>query len=90
MPIKDEQMITEICLDSIEKYTKVSYEILLVDDGSAEKTQNYLKTYKEKHQNIELIRNDTSLGWPKAINQGIEKSSGDYICFINLNANNSF
>jgi len=60
-----------------------SIEIIVVDnassDGSAE-------AVKESFPEVVLIQNETNLGFAKANNIGIKKSSGRYLYFINSDA----
>ncbi|HDM32261.1 MAG TPA: glycosyltransferase, partial [Deltaproteobacteria bacterium] len=74
---------TRKCLQSIEKYTRSRYELILVDNGSTDGTVKFLKDYAKKHANVELILNKENLGFAKGNNQGIEKARGDYILLLN-------
>jgi len=78
MPVKDNLEITKVAIDSIARYTN-DYELIIIDDGSQIKTQQFLKSLPD----IIYIRNEKSQGWCRAINQGIEISKGDYIVFSN-------
>lgn len=78
IPIKNLKEITQVCLDSIKNYTH-NYELILIDDGSEEETKEFLINTEKNF----LIRNDKSVGWPKAINQGSEIATGDYIIYLN-------
>jgi GT2 family glycosyltransferase len=37
----------------------------------------------EKHENLTVVLNDTNYGFAKANNQGIERSTGDYLVLLN-------
>lgn len=78
VPIKNLKEITQVCLDSIKKYTK-NYQLILIDDGSDDETKEFLETTEKDI----LIRNETSLGGCKAINQGSEEAIGEYVVMIN-------
>ncbi|MBI2596952.1 glycosyltransferase family 2 protein [Candidatus Daviesbacteria bacterium] len=54
-------------------------EIIVVDDGSSDLTQNILKGYKNKM--IKVFRHKENLGKGAAIRTGLEKVSGE-ICII--------
>ncbi|HEX3075031.1 MAG TPA: glycosyltransferase, partial [Ignavibacteriales bacterium] len=74
---------TRKCVDSIIKYTPEKYEIIFVDNASADGTPKYLEGLKTKNANIKLIKNDANLGFPKAVNQGIKAAEGEYILVAN-------
>lgn len=69
------------CIESIYKNSKdLSFEIIVVDnnssDGSADLVSNNFK-------DVILIKNSQNLGFSKANNIGIKKTSGDFILFLN-------
>ncbi|MBA4407000.1 hypothetical protein C0389_06980, partial [bacterium] len=71
---------TKKCIESIIKHTKVSYEIILIDNNSSDDT---VKNITKKFPEIRLIRNSENLGFPAAANQGITASLGDYVLLLN-------
>lgn len=78
IPIKDNLDITKVCLDSIRLYTK-NYQLIIINDGSGKETTEYL----ESLENVLYLHNEESVGWCKAINQGLEYVIGDYIVLAN-------
>jgi len=65
-------------LDSVKNQTFKDYEILVIDDGSEDKTENVItKNYPSVH--YEKI---THSGLPAAKNQGIKLAKGEFITFI--------
>jgi GT2 family glycosyltransferase/glycosyltransferase involved in cell wall biosynthesis len=71
---------TKKCLESIKKHTGFIYEIILVDNASADDTVKQVKTH---YPEIRVIENETNLGFPAAVNQGITASLGDYALILN-------
>lgn len=69
------------CLDSIQKQTFQDFEMLIVDNASADCSA---KIIEEKYPSIKLIKNDKNLGYCKAQNQAIRVSRGEYILTLNL------
>jgi len=68
--------LTLSCIDSIVKSKpKVSYEVIVVDNGSHEKLSK-LKNYR-------LIENKNNLGFAKAVNRGIKTARGKYVLLLN-------
>lgn len=65
------------CIDRIKKFTKVSYELILVDDGSTIGSE-----YMEKEADG-YIRNETNLGFAVACNQGFSICEGEFTVCCN-------
>ena len=74
--------LTLKCIDSIlASRLKITYEIIVVDNGSSDGSQEDFKRLSDKR--IKLILNDKNLGFAKANNQGIRKAKGKYILLLN-------
>lgn len=72
------------CIGSIIENTDPPYRLIVVDNGSQKETIDYLEGFKDDSAvKIELLKNSENLGWTKAINQGIKKSTAPYLCFLN-------
>lgn len=68
------------CLDSILAST-VDFEILLIDDGSNDKTAMICDEYKKKNANI-YVYNQIRGGVSRARNVGLDHARGRYIAFV--------
>ncbi len=73
--------LLEACLSSLERQTFKDFEVILVDNGSSDGSVAYVKAKFPWVDSI--IENRSNLGFPKACNQGIEASGGDYIVLLN-------
>ena len=71
---------TKKFIESLYKYTS-DFELIIVDNGSTDKTVEYLKSLN--YDNIKIIFNTENLGFSKGNNQGIEIAQGEYIGFLN-------
>lgn len=83
------------CLNSIfTSRAKVKYEIIIVDNGSDDGSQDaikklpaYIEALAGKQNsnisNLRLIENKTNLGFAKANNKGIKETIGKYILLLN-------
>lgn len=78
LPVRNNLEITKVCIDNLVRYTS-EFELIIVNENSDEDTTRYLKSLP----NISYIENKISVGWCKAINQGLEQATGDYILFCN-------
>lgn len=79
IPVYNLKEYTRRCIKSIEEWTRVPYELILIDNGSATETAEYLSSIEGAH----LIVNKENLGYAKAINQGILSGRGEYVLFLN-------
>ena len=69
------------CLDSIFKNThKLSLEVIVSDNGSADGTQEMIKS---NFPQVVLIENKENLGFAKANNKGLKIAKGKYLCLLN-------
>ncbi len=69
------------CIRSIKDTThKISYEIIVVDNGSHDGSQLAIK---EQFPEVRLIENNQNLGFARANNIGISTSRGRYVCLVN-------
>jgi glycosyltransferase involved in cell wall biosynthesis len=67
-------------LRSVAAQTFSDYEVIVVDDGSADSTPEYLKTLRGPR--YRSIRNERSLGVSGARNRGISAAIGQWIVFL--------
>lgn len=80
IPVYNAELLINRCLDSIfNQTTTYTYEVILVDDGSTDKSVDVIKSRKEK--NITLFQQKNS-GPSTARNIGIELANGNYIAFL--------
>ncbi|SDC55268.1 MULTISPECIES: glycosyltransferase family 2 protein [unclassified Candidatus Frackibacter] len=66
-------------IESIRKNTRISYNIIVVDNGSNDGSKEYL--YKQ--EDIKVVTNEKNMGYAAACNQGIRVGIGDYIVLMN-------
>ncbi len=79
IPVHNKIDITVKCIDFIIKFNKgCAFEIIVVDNGSADETRRVLSDDKR----ITYIRNGENLGVSKACNIGAERAKYDVLCFM--------
>ncbi|MDD3905592.1 MAG: glycosyltransferase family 2 protein [Candidatus Omnitrophica bacterium] len=84
IPVWNASGVTAECVESIIEHTRYPYRLIIIDNGSDEETAGYLRALKNRAGlDVELIRNDTNLGFVKAANQGLRSSSAPYLCLMN-------
>ena len=69
------------CLDSIINQTYQNIEIIVVNDGSSDKSEDILNEYAENDNRIKVY-NQTNQGVSAARNTGLGKATGKYIMFV--------
>ena len=69
------------CLDSIINQTYTNLEIILVDDGSPDKSGEICEEYARKDSRITVYHTENK-GQAHARNYGLDRCRGDYITFI--------
>ncbi|MDY5993267.1 MAG: glycosyltransferase family 2 protein, partial [Bacilli bacterium] len=79
VPIYNAEKYLKKCLDSLVNQTKKELEFILINDGSTDKSEEIVKTYKDER--IKYFKNKNQ-GIGKTRNFGIEKATGKYIMFL--------
>lgn len=69
------------CLDSVINQTYSNLQIIVIDDGSRDRTASIIDEYAERDQRIIAIHKPNG-GVSSARTAGLEKAGGDYIGFV--------
>ena len=70
------------CLDAVIQSTQQPYRLIIIDDGSAEETRDYVADFAATN-NVVLIRNDSALGYTGAANCGLRASDAPWVVLLN-------
>lgn len=81
IPVYNVELYICECLESVINQTYKKLEIIIIDDGSTDKSAEICKNYLKKDNRIRLISQKNS-GVSAARNLGIEFANGEYITFI--------
>lgn len=81
VPIYNNEKYLKRCIDSIVNQDYQNLEIILVDDGSKDKTSVYCDEYTTKDKRIKVIH-QTNKGLSAARNAGIKIATGNYIYLV--------
>lgn len=81
VPIYNAEKYLCECIESIIKIQDRNIEILLIDDGSTDRSGDICDEYRIKDDRV-VVYHKVNEGVSCARNLGIEKASGDWICFI--------
>lgn len=86
MPLYNSEKYIENSLISIMNQTHLNLEIILIDDGSTDKTLNICELYKKKDCRIKIICQENK-GPGAARNNGLDIATGEFICFVDSDDN---
>ena len=69
-------------IQSVQNQTYTNWEMIIVDDGSSDDTENVVLSILQNDNRIQFHKLSQNSGPAVARNTGIEKASGDYMTFI--------
>lgn len=81
VPVYNVERYLDKCLDSLAHQTLKDIEIIIVNDGSPDKSQNIIDKYTKKYRNFKSFQKENG-GLSSARNYGIQYAHGDYIAFL--------
>lgn len=70
-------------LKSIEKFSTLTYEVIVVDNDSKSDDYALLEEFVRKKESIKLIKNSKNEGFSSGNMLGVTHASGEYFFFIN-------
>lgn len=75
----------EYCLQSLTEQTRVSYQVIVVDNSPDLKTWNRLQIFCATHEHIDLlpIRPGQNIGFAAGCNLGAQQALGEFFLFLN-------
>lgn len=76
IPVYNVEKYIKRCLDSVFNQTFKDYEVIVVNDGTEDKSMELIKDYPVK------IINQKNKGLSAARNAGVKKATGEYLIFI--------
>ncbi len=81
IPVYNVEKYLAKCIDSVLSQTFLDIEIILVDDGSSDKSPLICDEYSKKYPFISVIHQENR-GLGGARNTGIENAKGEYLFFL--------
>lgn len=81
IPVYNRQKTIGYCIESVLAQEYGNWELLLVDDGSTDRTAEICKQYGEQDQRIHYLRQANS-GVSVARNNGIDHATGEWVTFV--------
>ena len=69
-------------IKSVLSQTYRDFEVIVVDDGSTDNTEEVLRNFKDENEKIKYIRHKENRGGSAARNTGIKNARGQYLAFL--------
>ena len=69
-------------IDSVLAQSCRNWELIIIDDGSADNTSSIITEYLQKDSRISLLSNEKNIGVSATRNRGIEFAKGNWIAFL--------
>ena len=84
VPVKNEENVIGRLLAALSKlnYPANKKEIVIVEDGSTDKTFDICTKYAKEHADVKILHRTFSNGKPSALNFGLEHAKGDIIAIF--------
>lgn len=80
MPVYNGEAYLREAIDSILHQTFADFELLIVDDGSTDRSVEIIKTYDDPR--VRLIRHDVNLGLVATRNDALRCARGEYVAIL--------
>ncbi len=81
IPVYNVEKYVRECIDSTLKLNAPSYEVILIDDGSKDRSGAICDEFAQKYVNVKVIHQDNK-GVSVARNKGLEKAHGEWVWFV--------
>ena len=82
IPIYNTAEYLRECLQSVINQTYKCLEIILINDGSTDHSDEVINEFLDKDERILYIQLDRRRGVGYARNAGLKKATGDYVYFL--------
>ena len=81
VPIYNAEKYLDSCIQSVLRQTYTNWELILIDDGSTDKSGRIAEEYGFADERITVFH-QKNLGVSLARNQGIDEATGNYVVFL--------
>lgn len=85
VPFFNEERIIRKTLDNALDFfhnTGYQFEIILIDDGSRDRSFEIVRKYKDLHNNMIVLKNEKNFGKGYSVRRGMLQAKGEYIFFL--------
>ena len=81
VPVYKAEAYLHPCVDSILAQTSQNFEVLLIDDGSPDRSGEICDEYARKDRRVRVFHKENG-GVSSARNMGLDNARGKYVCFV--------
>ncbi|WHY61118.1 glycosyltransferase family 2 protein [Cytobacillus firmus] len=81
VPVNNVEMYLDGCVNSILEQNFRNFEVILIDDGSTDRSGDICKVFAQKDNRVKVVHTKYS-GVSAARNMGVGLAKGDYIGFV--------
>lgn len=81
IPVYNSEKTIKRCIESITLQNRADVEIIIINDGSTDKTESICKALQTAHENIIYITKENG-GVSSARNSGLSVATGEYVMFV--------
>ena len=81
VPVYNVEDYVGVCLESLVKQTYSSIEIIVINDGSTDRSLEIVEAYQEKYPQIQIYTYRNA-GVSTTRNRALQKANGEYIMFV--------
>ena len=82
IPVYNESLFLKDTIESLLSQSYSNIEIIAIDNCSSDNSYEILKKYSKKDKRLKVFRNEINIGLSNNFNLLVEKSSGEYFCWI--------
>lgn len=83
IPVFNGASFLEEAVKSVSQTTYTNYEILLIDDGSADHSKQICHEFEKQYPNVKFYSFTENRGLGRVLNFALEQAKGKYICRLN-------
>lgn len=81
VPVYNVEKYIKRCIKSVQQQIYSNWELILIDDGSSDKSLSICRDYEKKDHRIKVF-SQSNAGVSSARNRGLNQASGHYVTFI--------
>jgi glycosyltransferase involved in cell wall biosynthesis len=82
MPCFNSDRFLEESIDSVLKQTERDFELIVVDDGSTDRSEEIVRSFFDRDSRVLYVKNKKNKGASGARNYGAYLAKGEWLCFL--------
>ena len=82
MPVYNSEKYVAEAIESILGQTFSDFELIIVDDGSQDRSPEIIREYERQDDRVRLLRQEGNMGVATARNRGIDEAGGEFLALM--------